>query len=197
MRYLLTCCLLLASLSFLSAQGWVKKYPLDTAIVQDLIQVTDSTYTMAINNEAYIGGVTLALLNAKGEVIKRTILATDELDFIPLPTYRPLTKMIKSPDGDFLVIIQTKIGSHIFKLSPSFDIKWSKKLDYSQPAAKFKGNEIVFMGLPNGQAKSTITFFDLNGGKKSEIPLSIVVLDFHVVDDGFFNKRYVECLAQN
>ncbi len=187
MRYLLTCCLILASLSFLSAQGWIKKYPEDTSKVQHLIKISDGNYVMVLNQEVFLNRISLLKLDSKGQVSKRVILPLAKpVISVGLPTFRSTTKLMNCPDGDVLVVVQTTTGSILYKIGIDLNVKWTKDWIYSEPITKVKGNEVIFVGTVFGQTKSIMITLGLDGTVKSELTLnSPTVKDFQIVDDGF------------
>ena len=184
MRYFLACCLLLASFSILSAQGWIKKYPEDTSHVQHLIRISDGNYVMAANLPLHLSGVSLIKINTQGEVIKRAMVSTKPTGYPPLPNNSSTTLMVNCPDGDFLLTGQDQEGSFMCKIDTALNIKWQKELPYLRPVAKLQGNDIVFIGTSSFFQPSVLIRWDLNGNKKSEKILGIQVMDLEVVSDG-------------
>lgn len=186
MRYLLTLCLVWASLSLLSAQGWAKKFSQDTSDVQDAIKLSDGNYAILINQEYYSEAISLVKISAKGEFITRKQIGGIPTGFPSLPVVlQKKSRIITCPDNDLLLLVETIRGSMVIKIDINFNIKWQKDWIYRLPLGKIYDNAIIFIGTAIGSPEeSTLIKLDFNGNKTYEKKLTKSILDFDIAKDG-------------
>lgn len=192
MRYLLTCCLFMASLSLLFAQGWIRKFPQDTADVKDAIKLSDNSYALASYQPSYNNTLNLLKISAKGDFISNKSFNNIpfEQPTVNSGTYKKI-KFLNSPDGDLFIVIEILDGTIIFKTDVNFNLKWQKKLNYKHPSAKIHNNYILFIGNePSTLTKSTMIELDLEGNKISETLLDNGIIDFEISNESIFALGY-------